>query len=190
MVDNLNFRKLTLQFGVEHYDYNMSCGNNNVWHNDNDHACLPSRVLKIEGVNLLFASFIRLWFFSNILFLFFNSFIQFEVNYSTIFVLGTRVNMTKKCMDDRLCVCFPVTPKSSKRCTHSSWLHSVCYKTLTCLLDKKSITSFIMKNKVPSCVVNVMLIVIHYNKVRHVILCNAAKTVHMEIGMSYSCTFQ
>ena len=36
-----------------------------------------------------------------------------------------------------------------------------------------------MKNRVPSCVVNV----IHYNKVRRAILCNAAKTVHMEIVM-------
>jgi len=64
--------------------------------------------------------------------------------------------MTKKRIDDRLRVCFPVTPKSSKSCTHSSWLHFVCYKTLTCLLNK-SITSFVMKNKVPSCVINIML---------------------------------
>ena len=34
-------------FGVEHYDYNTSCENNNVQHNYSDHACLPSRVLKM-----------------------------------------------------------------------------------------------------------------------------------------------
>ena len=38
-----------------------------------------------------------------------------------------------------------------------------------------SITYFVMKNKVPCCLINV---VIHYNKI------NAAKTVHMEIVMS------
>ena len=39
-----------VKLGVEHYDYNMSCGNNNVQHNYSDHACLPStssRVLTI-----------------------------------------------------------------------------------------------------------------------------------------------
>ena len=43
--------------------YNTSC-ENNVWHNDSDHACLPSRVLKMEGADLLLALFIRLLFFS------------------------------------------------------------------------------------------------------------------------------
>ena len=38
MVDNSNF-------DVEHYDYNTSCGNNNIWHNDIDHACLNSIIL-------------------------------------------------------------------------------------------------------------------------------------------------
>ena len=37
-----------------------------------------------------------------------------------------------------------------------------------------------MKNKVPSCVINVML---STTTVRHTILCNIAKTVHMEIVM-------
>ena len=80
--------------------------------------------------------------------------------------------MTKKRMDDTLCVRFPVTPKSCKSCTHSYWLHFVSYKTLTCLLN----TCFVMKNKVLSCVINV---VIHCNKVRHAVLCNTAKTVHI-----------
>ena len=31
-----------VKLGVEPYDYNMSCGNNNVRHNYSDHACLPS----------------------------------------------------------------------------------------------------------------------------------------------------
>ena len=35
------------KLGVEHDDYNTSCGNNNVRHNYSDHACLPSRVLKM-----------------------------------------------------------------------------------------------------------------------------------------------
>ena len=34
-----------------------------------------------------------------------------------------------------------------------------------------------MKNKVPCCVINI----IHYKKIGHAVLCNAAKTVHMEI---------
>jgi len=66
MADNLNFQKLKSKSGVEHYNYNTSCGNNNVWHNDSDHASLPSRVQKMEGANLLLALFIRLWFLSNI----------------------------------------------------------------------------------------------------------------------------
>ena len=36
-----------VKLGVEHYDDNTSCGNNNVRHNYSDHACLPSRVLKM-----------------------------------------------------------------------------------------------------------------------------------------------
>ena len=36
-----------VKLDVEHYDYNMSCGNNNIRHNYSDHACLPSRVLKM-----------------------------------------------------------------------------------------------------------------------------------------------
>ena len=61
----------------------------------------------------------------NILLLFFHS----EVNCSAIFVLGNWVNMTKKCMDDRLLVCFPVTPKSNKSCTHSYLLHFLLQNT-------------------------------------------------------------
>jgi len=41
-----------IKLGVEHYDYNMSYGNNNVRHNDSDTACLPPRVLKMEGADL------------------------------------------------------------------------------------------------------------------------------------------
>ena len=41
-----------VKLGVEHYDYNTSCGNNNVRHNDSDHAWLPSRVLKMKGADL------------------------------------------------------------------------------------------------------------------------------------------
>ena len=41
-----------IMLGVEHYNYNTSCGNNNVRHNDSNHACLPSGVLKMEGANL------------------------------------------------------------------------------------------------------------------------------------------
>ena len=37
--------------------------------------------------------------------------------------------MTKKHMDDRLRVCFPVTPKSSKSCTHSDLLHFLLQNT-------------------------------------------------------------
>ena len=36
-----------VKLGVEHYDYNMSCGNNNIRHNYSDHVCVPSRVLKM-----------------------------------------------------------------------------------------------------------------------------------------------
>ena len=105
---------------------------------------------------ILIALFIRPWFFSNIYydFLIINSFsLKLTIQ---LFCPSTWVNMTKKRMDDGLRVCFPVTPKSSESCTHSSWLHFVSYKTLTCLLNK-SITSFVMKIKVPSCVINVML---------------------------------
>ena len=41
-----------VKLGVEHYDYNTSCGNNNIQHNDSDHACLPSMCRKMEGANL------------------------------------------------------------------------------------------------------------------------------------------
>ena len=41
-----------IKLGVEHYNYNTSCGNNNVQHTDSDHACLPSRVLKMKGADL------------------------------------------------------------------------------------------------------------------------------------------
>ena len=40
-------RVKVVKLGVEQYDYNTSCGNNNVQHNYSDHACLPSRVLKL-----------------------------------------------------------------------------------------------------------------------------------------------
>ena len=40
-----------VKLGVEHYNCNMSCGNNNIRH-DSDHACLPSRVLKMSGADL------------------------------------------------------------------------------------------------------------------------------------------
>ena len=40
-----------------------------------------------------------------------------------------------------------------------------------------------MKNKVTRCVIN---FVIHCNKFRHAILCNAAKKIQMEIVMSYN----
>ena len=56
-----------IQLGVEHYNYNTCCGNNNVRHNYSDHACLPSRVPKMEGADL---NNIILWlwflFFGNI----------------------------------------------------------------------------------------------------------------------------
>ena len=42
-----------VKLGVEHYDYNMSCVNNNVQHNNSDHAGLPSIVLKMKGVILI-----------------------------------------------------------------------------------------------------------------------------------------
>ena len=47
-----------VKLGVEHDNYNTSCENNNVRHNYSDHACLPSRVLKMQGANL---SSIILW---------------------------------------------------------------------------------------------------------------------------------
>ena len=70
-------------------------------------------------------------------------------------------------MDDRLRVCFPVTPNSSKSCTLTCSIFS--YKTLTCLLNNKYYL-FVMKNKVPCCLINVMLY-------------TTTKTVHMEIVM-------
>ena len=53
-----------ITLGVEHYDYNTSCVNNNVRHNNSD-VGLPSKVLKIKGV-ILIALFFDLFFFSNI----------------------------------------------------------------------------------------------------------------------------
>ena len=29
-----------MKLGVEHYDYNTSCGNNNIQGNDSDHGCI------------------------------------------------------------------------------------------------------------------------------------------------------
>ena len=43
-----------VKLGVKHYNYNTSCGNNNVRHNDSDRACLPSRVLKPILIALFF----------------------------------------------------------------------------------------------------------------------------------------
>ena len=40
-----------IKLGIEHYNYNTSCGNNNVQHN---RACLPSRVLKPILIALFF----------------------------------------------------------------------------------------------------------------------------------------
>ena len=73
---------------------------------------------------MIFQSY--LWFFLKI--------IQFEVNYSTIFVLGTRVNMTKKCMDDRLCVFSCDTQKQQK--LHSLFLATFCLLQNTYLFVK------------------------------------------------------
>ena len=53
-----------VKLGVEHYDYNTRCGNNNVQRNYSDHACLPSRVLKIK-VPILMALFFGCEFFLN-----------------------------------------------------------------------------------------------------------------------------
>ena len=61
-----------IKLGVEHYDYNTSCGNNNVWHNDSDHAYLPYKVLKMEGVDLLLALFFGCDFFQVIFIMIFN----------------------------------------------------------------------------------------------------------------------
>ena len=60
-----------VKLGVEHYDYNTSCGNNNVQHNYSDHACLPSRVLKCK-VPILIALFFGFDFFRNTYYDFFN----------------------------------------------------------------------------------------------------------------------
>ena len=57
-----------VKLGVEHYDYNTSCGNNNVQHNYSDHACLPSTVLKALFFGCVFILF---YFFSNIYYNFF-----------------------------------------------------------------------------------------------------------------------
>ena len=42
-----------IMLGVEHYDYNTSCVNNNIRHNNSDHAGLPSKVLKMKGAILI-----------------------------------------------------------------------------------------------------------------------------------------
>ena len=76
-----------ITLGVEHYDYNTSCGNNNIRHNYSDYACLPSRVLKMQGADL---NSIILWlrFFFFFYFIIINSF-TFKLNCSAIFVLST-----------------------------------------------------------------------------------------------------
>ena len=51
-----------IKLAVEHYDYDTSCGNNNAQYDDSDHACLLSRVLKMEGANLN-RIILWLWFF-------------------------------------------------------------------------------------------------------------------------------
>ena len=51
-----------IKLAVEHYDYDTSCGNNNTRYDDSDHACLLSRVLKMEGANLN-SIILWLWFF-------------------------------------------------------------------------------------------------------------------------------
>ena len=43
-----------IKLGVEHYDYNTSCGNNNIWHNDSDHACLNSIILWLCFLKIIF----------------------------------------------------------------------------------------------------------------------------------------
>ena len=79
--------------------------------------------------------------------------------------------MTKKRMDDRLRVFSCDTQKQQK--LHSLLLapFSLTKHLLVCYII--GITHFVMKNKVPCCVINVN----HYNKI------NAAKSVHMEIVM-------
>ena len=76
----------------------------------------------------------------------------------TIQCPGTRVNMIKKRIDDRLHIHFHTTPRSSKSCTYSYLLHFVSYKTLTCLLN---ITYYLWKasnrlcHKLINCAVDV-----------------------------------
>ena len=55
------FTEEVIKLAVEQCDYNTSCGNN-VRHDDSDHACLLSRVLKMEGANLN-SIILWLWFF-------------------------------------------------------------------------------------------------------------------------------
>ena len=107
------------------------------------------------------------------IFLYFIIINSFTFNCSIIFVLGTRVNMTKKCMDDRLRVCSCDTQKQQK--LHSLLLapFSLTKHLLVCSII--SYTYFVMKNKVP-CMLSHYRYVIHYNKI------NAAKTSH---GNSY-----
>ena len=71
----------------------------------------------------------------------------------TIQCPGTWVNMIKKRIDDRLHIHFHATPRSSKSCTYSYLLHSVSYKTLTCLLN---ITYYLFsyEKQVTDCVIN------------------------------------
>ena len=76
-------------------------------------------------------------------------------------------------MDDRLRVCFPVTPKKAAKVALTLTCSIFSYNTLTCLLNNKYYLFCYEKQ-------STMLshYVIHYNKM------NAAKTVHMEIVMS------
>ena len=40
-IDSNKFTQVkVIKLGIEHYDYNTSCRNNNVRHNYSDHACL------------------------------------------------------------------------------------------------------------------------------------------------------
>ena len=55
------FEFTQVKLGVEHDNYNTSCGNNNIRHNDSDHACLPSGVLNMEDADLN-SIILWLWF--------------------------------------------------------------------------------------------------------------------------------
>ena len=52
------------------------------------------------------------------------------------------------------------------------------YKTLTCLLNNKY---YLFCYEKQSTMLSHQRYVIHYKKIGHAVLCNAAKTVHMEI---------